>query len=93
MLVIFSYYLNVFLKEGIVLNMLLLMPIGILLPVILQKRFFFWPVLIGFGCSLAIELMQYYFRCGMFELDDLFNNTVGVWFGYLIYGGDADPVF
>ena len=71
--------------KGIVLNMLLLMPIGLLLPVILQKRFFLWPVLAGFGCSLMIELMQYYFRCGMFDVDDLLNNTLGVWLGYLIY--------
>ncbi len=71
--------------KGIVLNMLLLMPIGLLLPVILQKRFFLWPVLVGFGCSLMIELMQYYFRCGMFDVDDLLNNTLGVWLGYLIY--------
>lgn len=71
--------------KGIILNILMLLPVGLLLPVILQKRFFLWPVFAGFGCSLAIELMQYYFRCGMFELDDLFNNTVGVWFGYLIY--------
>lgn len=71
--------------KDIILNILMLLPVGLLLPVILQKRFFLWPVFAGFGCSLAIELMQYYFRCGMFELDDLFNNTVGVWFGYLIY--------
>jgi glycopeptide antibiotics resistance protein len=71
--------------KGIVLNMLLLMPIGLLLPIILQKRFFLWPVLVGFGCSLAIELMQYYFHCGMFDVDDLLNNTLGVWIGYLIY--------
>ena len=71
--------------KGIVLNMLLLMPIGLLLPIILQKRFFLWPVLAGFGCSLAIELMQYVFRCGMFDVDDLLNNTIGVWIGYVIY--------
>jgi len=71
--------------KGIILNMLLLMPIGLLLPIILQKRTFVWPVLAGFGCSLAIELMQYVFRCGMFDLDDLLNNTLGVWIGYTIY--------
>jgi glycopeptide antibiotics resistance protein len=71
--------------KGIVLNMLLLMPIGLLLPIILQKRFFLWPVLFGFGCSLAIEIMQYVFHCGMFDLDDLLNNTLGVWIGYMIY--------
>lgn len=71
--------------KGIVLNMLLLMPIGLLLPIILQKRFFLWPVLAGFVCSLSIELMQYVFQCGMFDVDDLLNNTIGVWIGYVIY--------
>jgi len=71
--------------KDIVLNVLMLLPVGLLLPIILQKRTFVWPVLATFGCSLAIELMQYFLRCGMFELDDLLNNTLGGWIGYMIY--------
>ena len=36
--------------------------------------FLVWAVLATFGCSLVIELMHF-LRCGMFELDDLLNNT------------------
>lgn len=71
--------------KEIILNVLMLLPVGLLLPIILQKRTLMWPVLATFGCSLAIELMQYYFHCGMFELDDLLNNTLGGWIGYMIY--------
>lgn len=64
-------------------NILLLMPIGFLLPLIDRN---YWKmrltVLAGFLFSLGIELCQLFLKRGQFELDDLINNTLGVLIGY-----------
>ena len=74
-------------RRGILLvieNILLLMPIGFLLPLIDHER---WKiritVLTGFLFSLGIEICQVSFRRGYFEIDDLINNTLGVLIGCL----------
>lgn len=82
------------LLEEIILNILLYVPLGYLLP-------FTWPglaghkrpepllmwrvVLIGFVCSAATEVSQLVFRIGLFEFDDMINNTLGCALGCLIY--------
>ena len=43
-----------------------------------------WIIGSGFLCSLMIELVQLVCRRGIFEFDDIFNNTVGVLIGYFI---------
>lgn len=75
-------------RRGILLvieNILLLMPIGFLLPLINRDR---WniriTILIGFLFSLGIELCQILTKRGQFEFDDLINNTLGVFIGYLL---------
>ena len=77
---------NVKLLQEILLNILLYVPLGYLLP-------FIWPklekkrvvVLIGFLCSFATELTQLVFRIGWCELDDVVGNTFGCLLGCLIY--------
>ncbi len=63
-------------------NILLLMPIGFLLPLTDRNR---WKmgrtVLIGFLFSLCVELCQFLLKRGQFEVDDLINNTLGVLIG------------
>ena len=96
---------SAFLKE-IILNILLYIPLGYLLP-------FTWPklaqkkrevssgnraiqwlgnipwkvVLIGFLCSTATEVTQLVFHLGLFEFDDILNNTIGCVLGTLLYNG------
>jgi glycopeptide antibiotics resistance protein len=76
-----------------ILNVFLLMPVGLLLPLVFRNRgysFFrlFWICIgTGFCLSLSIELLQLIFCRGLFELDDLFHNTLGAMLGYLIYCG------
>lgn len=65
------------------LNILMFVPIGILYPLWRGKRCFFSSMAVGFLCTCAIELMQYYFKCGLFEVDDIFNNTLGMFVGYM----------
>lgn len=67
--------------EGIVVNLLLTLPIGYLLPQLLPLTAV-RAVLLGAGVSLCIELIQLITRLGMFELDDLIYNTLGVALGY-----------
>ena len=67
--------------EGIVVNLLLTLPIGYLLPQMLPLSAV-RAVLLGAGVSLCIELIQLITRLGMFELDDFIYNTLGAALGY-----------
>ena len=78
------------LLEQIVLNILLYIPLGHLLPFIwpkLQKGIVSWKVvLIGLICSAATELSHLIFRIGWFEFDDMINNAMGCLIGCVMYG-------
>ena len=66
-------------------NILLLMPVTFLLPFINKERFRAVPtIFLGFLFSLGIEVSQFVFCKGLFELDDLVNNTIGVVIGYVL---------
>lgn len=87
----------------ILLNILLYVPFGCLLPsafpqlvktknrppqpsLIGKLKAFPWiAVLIGMTFSLATEFTQLFFKLGLFELDDIFNNTIGCFLGVLLY--------
>lgn len=70
----------------ILLNFLLFLPLGVLLPVVFSscKKNMKKVVLIGFSLSLGIELMQL-FGGRYAEIDDLIVNTVGTLSGYVFY--------
>lgn len=74
-----------YLAKQIFLNIAMLMPVGFLFPLARGRRCFWQTLLFGFACSLSIEVMQYIFHCGLFEFDDIFNNTLGTFVGYMIY--------
>lgn len=78
-------------------NVVVFMPFGFLVPVLYREQrkdvsysghyfrsglFVTW---LGFLFSLAIETIQLVTKVGCFDVDDLFLNTLGVVFGYLIY--------
>ena len=76
---------NDFYYTQIVCNIIMTVPFGILFPVLNEKfRSVFLVFVSGFVFSLLIELAQYFSGRGLFEFDDLFNNTVGALLGYLI---------
>lgn len=62
-------------------NVVMLMPVGVLMPLIWQTRLK-RTVFYGFLISFTIELLQLVFRKGLWEFDDLFHNTLGVLIGY-----------
>lgn len=69
-----------------VLNILLLMPIGFLLPnVIRLSHVYRITVFVGFCTSCMIELLQLIFKRGLFEFDDIIHNTLGVAIGMAGY--------
>lgn len=71
---------------NVLLNIAMFVPLGILLPWI-HKLFRKWYVMLGSGfvCSLAIEIFQAITGRGLFDVDDLFANTLGAIFGYGLY--------
>ena len=66
-------------------NIVWFVPFGCLLPLIWQKLKSYYTIPLGFGLSLTVELGQLIGRKGMFEIDDLVLNTIGVALGYLAY--------
>lgn len=72
--------------KGIMLNILLFIPFGFLIPIIWKKRWSWWKImLLGFAASFCVEIVQLVTRLGFADVDDLMNNTIGAALGYLIY--------
>lgn len=75
-----SFFLN------IIGNMAGFMPFGFFLPVISRRsRRFYNTVLLSFLFSLSIETVQLVFKVGSFDVDDMILNTLGGFFGFLLY--------
>ena len=72
-----------------VLNLLLFVPFGYLLPQWLElsdKTIRWWKIMLaGFFTSLLIEVGQLMLRRGAFELDDLVKNTMGAVVGWMVW--------
>ena len=66
-------------------NIVLFIPIGVTLPIILKnKHRFLISIIISFLFSLLIEISQLFLKSGLFEIDDLFNNTLGALLGIIL---------
>lgn len=71
-------------------NVLAFAPFGFLLPLLNKKyRRFFYVTFLSLIFSLAVEAIQLYLKVGIFDVDDLFMNTLGGVFGYLTYAFGA----
>lgn len=67
------------------LNIIMLMPLGFLLPLIWKRyRSPLQTVKVGFICTLLIELGQLFNR-RQTDIDDIITNTLGTLFGYWIW--------
>ncbi len=71
----------------IIQNYLLFFPLGFLLPYNNKEIGIIKTVLIAFTISAAIEGVQYVFKCGFCEVDDIIGNTAGSIIGYLYWKG------
>ena len=67
-------------------NMAMLIPSGILLPVVYRELNSFWKVVAaGALISLCVEILQLPFPSRASDVDDLILNTLGVAVGYGVY--------
>ena len=77
----------------ILLNVLLFAPMGAVLPFLLPRiaergrawRGVIVVCLVACACSPAVELVQWQFRLGLFEFDDVVDNALGAAAGYAVY--------
>ena len=69
--------------RNLILNILMFVPVGFLLPLAVRKCRVFWKTaLCGLAFSALIEFLQFLTGRGITEADDLLNNTVGALIGY-----------
>lgn len=66
-------------------NLIWFVPWGMILPMIQKRKNFLFVITSGFGFSLLIEVVQFVFKKGYFEIDDLILNTIGTAIGYAGY--------
>lgn len=75
-------YHDMELLQEILLNCILLMPVGCLLPLIYAYKVRLRTAFaIGFGISAVIEVSQLVFCRGLFEWDDMIHNALGCMIG------------
>ena len=74
------------LKENL-LNCILLVPMGLLLPIMMNHNIRWWKgMFIGIATSAVIETCQLVFCRGLFEWDDMIHNGVGCMIGCVVMG-------
>lgn len=75
------------LGKEIIANIGMLIPFGFLLSanIVSCKKSGIKVLLAGFLFSCIIEILQYVLWRGLFEFDDVVNNTAGAVLGYLLY--------
>lgn len=71
----------------ILLNIALFVPIGALLPLAIGRKQGIWLALVaGILISASIEGLQLWLCRGLFEFDDIFDNTLGCVLGQVMIG-------
>lgn len=71
--------------EEMRLNILVFIPLGIMFRSMLFDRESINTILLVFIFSVIIETLQYILSIGIFDITDIINNTLGGFFGVLIY--------
>ena len=70
----------------LLINLVMLMPVGFLLPVVINaKHKYLITMALSFLLTVFIETMQLIMKCGVYEIDDVFNNLLGSIVGVLIH--------
>ncbi len=73
--------------EHFILNVLMFVPIGFLIPIINRKVFAktTFAFLFGFAASVSIETIQLVFHLGECDINDVIANTLGALVGFWIW--------
>lgn len=70
----------------LLINLVMLMPVGFLLPVVIKAKYkYLITMALSLLLTVFIETMQLITKCGSFEVDDIINNFIGAVLGMLIY--------
>lgn len=70
---------------NVLLNIAMLIPFGILIPLLFQRcKKWNYMLLASLGLVLYIETTQYLTGRGIFDIDDIFGNTLGAMIGYFL---------
>ncbi len=68
-----------------IMNVVVFIPVGLLLGALLRvKGSWLLTLLIGMGISISIETLQYVFKLGFAETDDVIHNSLGCLIGWLL---------
>lgn len=78
-------HIPIIVMENILGNIVIFIPFGVLFPLSLRKTSYYKTFLAGIIYVLFIELMQFVFMLGVFDIDDIILNCVGIACGYVIY--------
>ncbi len=72
-------------KVNLLGNILPFMPVGFLVPLIYRKMS--WPkaIALALGTGLLMEVLEVIFQVGIFDVDDILLNALGVLLGYAFF--------
>lgn len=80
------------LKRGLVIgfinlvgNIVLFIPVGLLVPFVIPKMSWRKCIVLALLIGFAMEMIQAVFRVGIFDIDDVILNGLGVMTGYWLY--------
>lgn len=68
-----------------IMNVVVFVPVGMVIACSMRSVKLWMVLLLGFGISFSIETLQFFFRRGFSEFDDVFHNTLGCILGYGAY--------
>ena len=78
-----SYDAHAFINE--LMNILIFLPFGFLFTLPFgESRRRFWVIPLGALASLLVETLQFATQLGIFDVDDIFNNTLGTLCGFAL---------
>ncbi|MDB5188286.1 MAG: VanZ family protein [Candidatus Kaiserbacteria bacterium] len=66
-------------------NIVILIPFGFLATVVYPKMTWKKSLILAVATGLAIEIMQALFRVGIFDIDDVILNALGVMIGFWLF--------
>ena len=66
-------------------NLLVFVPLEYFIIELLKVKKFSINLLLTFGISFFVDLVQYIFKIGVFDIDDIFLRTLGMMSFYIIY--------
>lgn len=70
--------------DVVLMNVVVFVPIGLLLGLAFCRLKLWMVVMMGIGVSLPIEVLQFVFKRGYAEVDDVMHNTLGCLLGFML---------